>query len=137
MPKPQKRITELSELRFREFISAVEATGNMTQSAKALGIHWGTLHHHMKLRPDLTEELRRAQEVGKQNLQAHLEAILLKHIEEGNITALIFKLKQLDPSYRDSYHVTTSSAPTDYVIDLTLPDSEAQPSDGATTTLLE
>ena len=137
MPKPQKRITALTELQFREFISAVEVTGNMKQSATALGIHWGTLHQHMKLRPDLTEELRRAQEIGKQNLQAHLEAILLKHIEEGNITALIFKLKQLDPTYRESYHVTTSSAPTDYVIDLTLPDGQAQSADGATTTVLE
>jgi hypothetical protein len=137
MPKPQKSITALSELRFREFISAVEATGNMRESAKQLGIHWGTLHQHMKLRPDLTEELRRAQEIGKQNLQAHLEAILLRHIEEGNITALIFKLKQLDPSYRESYHVTTSSAPTDYVIDLTLPDGEAQSTDNPATTLLE
>jgi len=137
MPKPQKRITALTELQFRAFISAVEVTGNMSQSAKELGIHWGTLHQHMKLRPDLTEELRRAQEIGKQNLQAHLEAILLKHIEEGNITALIFKLKQLDPTYRESYHVTTSSAPTDYVIDLTLPDGQAQSADGATTTILE
>ena len=137
MPKPQKRITALTELQFREFISAVEVTGNMRESATALGIHWGTLHQHMKLRPDLTEELRRAHEVGKRNLQIRLEALLLERIEAGSDILLMFKLKQLDPSYRESYHVTTSTAPTDYVIDLTLPDSEAQSTDNTATTILE
>jgi hypothetical protein len=137
MPKPQKSITALTEMQFRAFISAVEVTGNMTQSAKDLGIHWGTLHHHMKIRPDLAEELRRAHEIGKRNLQVRLEAILLERIEAGSDILLMFKLKQLDPTYRESYHVTTSTAPTDYVIDLTAPDGEAQPSNGATATVLE
>ena len=137
MPRPQKSITAITEARFRELINAVEVSGNLKQSALSLGIDWGTLHHHMKVRPDLTEELRIAHDTGRRNLQAHLESLLIQRIESGSDILLMFKLKQLDPSYRESYHVTTSTAPTDYVIDLTLPSGEAQPADGATTTVLE
>lgn len=137
MPKPQKSITAITEMRFRELISAVEVSGSLKQSATALGIHWGTLHHHMKVRPDLAEELRHAQELGKRNLQAHLEALLLERIEAGSDVLLMFKLKQLDPSYRESYNVTTTNAPTTYVIDLGLPDDTPQLKDASTGKVLE
>lgn len=127
----------MSEMHIRELISAVEVSGSLKQSSTALGIHWGTLHHWMKVRPDLAEEIYRAQDAGKRNLQMHLEAILLERIENGSDVLLMFKLKQLDPSYRESYNVTTTNSPTTYVIDLGLPDDTPQLKDASTGEVLE
>ena len=137
MPRPQKGITVITEMQIRNVIGAIERGMNITEATRVMKIDRRVLHHQLKVRPDLAEELRHAHEVGKAHYLEMLETKLREHIEEGNVTALIFKLKQMDPSYRDSYHVTTSTAPTDYVIDLTLPSGEAQPTDGATTTVLE
>jgi hypothetical protein len=41
----------------------------------------------------------------------------------------MFLLKKLDPSYRESYNVTSSSTPTNYVIDLSLPTGDDTPHD--------
>jgi hypothetical protein len=41
----------------------------------------------------------------------------------------MFLLKKLDPTYRESYSVSTSSTPTNYVIDLSLPAGDDTPHD--------
>jgi hypothetical protein len=49
----------------------------------------------------------------------------------------MFMIKKLDPSYRESYHVTTSTAPTTYTIDLGLPDDTPQLKDAESGEVLE
>lgn len=133
----QSQIEPVNELRFREVIAAVEVTGNIRKACEQLGMDRRMLHYFMKLRPDLEAELRIAHEVGKAHLQEELEALVLERARAGSDILLMFMLKKLDPSYRESYSVTTSSTPTTYVIDLGLPDDTPQLKDAESGEVLE
>lgn len=133
----QHQISTMNELRFREVIAAVEVTGNIRKACEQLGMDRRMLHYFMKLRPDLEAELRTAHEVGKAHLQEELEALVLERAKNGSDILLMFMLKKLDPSYRESYHVTTSSAPTTYVLDLGLPDDTPQLKDAESGEVLD
>lgn len=126
MARPQKSLQVINELRVREVIATVEVTGNIKKACAQLGMDRRMLHHFLKVRPDLADELRHAHEIGKAHLQEELEALVLERAKAGSDILLMFMLKKLDPSYRESYSVTTSSAPTTYAIDLGLPDDTAQ-----------
>lgn len=114
----QRQIEPANEMRVREVIAAVEMTGNIKRACIELGMDRRMLHYFLKLRPDLAEELRHAHEVGKQNLKDHFEAIAHERAEAGSDILLMFVLKKLDPSYRESYHVTTTNQATNFIIDL-------------------
>lgn len=114
----QRQIEPVNELRFREVIAAVEVTGNIRKACEQLGMDRRMLHYFMKLRPDLEAELRIAHEVGKAHLQEELEALVLERARAGSDILLMFMLKKLDPSYRESYHVTTTNQATNFIIDL-------------------
>ena len=122
----QSQIEPVNELRVREVIAAVEVTGNIKKACAQVGMDRRMLHYFIKLRPDLEAELRHASEIGKAHLQEELEALVLERAKAGSDILLMFMLKKLDPSYRESYHVTTSNAPTTYSIDLGLPDDTPQ-----------
>ena len=133
----QNQIEPVNELRVREVIAAVEVTGNIKKACAQLGMDRRMLHYFIKLRPDLEAELRHASEVGKAHLQEELEALVLERAKAGSDILLMFMLKKLDPSYRESYHVTTSSAPTTYTIDLGLPDDTPQLKDAESGEVLD
>lgn len=133
----QSQIEPVNELRVREVIAAVEVTGNIKKACAQLGMDRRMLHYFIKLRPDLEAELRHASEVGKAHLQEELEALVLERARAGSDILLMFMLKKLDPSYRESYSVTTSSAPTTYTIDLGLPDDTPQLKDAESGEVLE
>jgi|NOAtaT_7_FD_contig_51_5913194_length_907_multi_2_in_0_out_0_2 hypothetical protein len=137
MPRLQKGITPATEQKIYDLIVAVEETGTFRSACEAVGVDTPTYTHLLKLRPDLDALVHQARERGREKLKDRLESVAIKRAEAGSDILLMFMLKKLDPSYRDSYHVTTSSAPVDYVIDLTLPDGQAQSADSATTTILE
>lgn len=114
----QSQIEPVNELRVREVIAAVEVTGNIKKACAQVGMDRRMLHYFIKLRPDLEAELRHASEVGKAHLQEELEALVLERAKAGSDILLMFMLKKLDPSYRESYHVTTTNQATNFVIDL-------------------
>ena len=64
MPRPQKSILALNEIKVREVIMAVEELGTVKQACKAIDIHPRSLDHMLKIRPDLMAELKAAQERG-------------------------------------------------------------------------
>lgn len=133
----QSQIEPVNELRVREVIAAVEVTGNIKKACAQVGMDRRMLHYFIKLRPDLEAELRHASEVGKAHLQEELEALVLERAKAGSDILLMFMLKKLDPSYRESYSVTTSSTPTTYTIDLGLPDDTPQLKDAESGEVLE
>lgn len=133
----QSQIEPVNELKVREVIAAVEVTGNIKMACAKLGMDRRMLHYFIKLRPDLEAELRHAHEIGKAHLQEELESIVYERAKAGSDVLLMFMLKKLDPSYRESYSVTTSSAPTTYTIDLGLPDDTPQLKDAVSGEVLE
>ena len=137
MPRPSKTILAINELKVREVIMAVEELGSIRKACESVDIHRRSLDHMLKIRPDLMAELKAAQERGKAKLLDRLEAIAIERAENGSDILLMFMIKKLDPSYRESYHVTTSSAPTTYTIDLGLPDDTPQLKDAQSGEILD
>ena len=78
--------------------------------------------------PEFAEQLQHAREVGKAKRLEYLEDIAYR-MAPTNPTMVMFLLKKLDPSYRESYNVTSSATPTNYTIDLSLPTGDDTPHD--------
>jgi len=118
----------------KQYLTALSQTGNWTLSAQMAGINKSTARERYLTSP----EFRSACDDAIQSGIDILEAEARRRAMAGSDILLIFMLKGARPEkYRDSYTVHSSTAPTDYVIDLTLRSGEAQPTDGATTTVLE
>jgi hypothetical protein len=137
MPRPQKSITPLTEQKIRDLINAVEGLGTLKAACDYIGIDHGTVNHLLKVRPDLAVEMNAARERGKLVLLDTLESVAIERAKEGSDILLMFLIKKLNPEYRESYHVTTSNTPTDYVLDLSLPNDQTHNADGTTTTILD
>jgi hypothetical protein len=114
--------TEYSMIQFDEVRETVKMTGSVFRALKVLEIDKGSWYRFMARQPHLATELRSVQEQSKDARILWLEAKLDGHIDDGNLVATFFALKREDPSYRESYNVTTTNAPTDYVIDLSTDD---------------
>lgn len=120
----------LAEVSFEALVEATEQVGSLRLAARLLNFDRRNLHKYYQSHPDAADRLREAQERGRPARILYLQEKLEEHIEAMNITALIFELKRLDPSYRDSYSVHTTSAPVDFVVDLSAPaESPAQLTD--------
>jgi hypothetical protein len=118
----------------KQYLTALSQTGNWTLSAQMAGINKSTARERYLTSP----EFRSACDDAIQSGIDILEAEARRRAMAGSDILLIFMLKGARPEkYRDSYTVHNTTAPTDYIIDLTLPDGEAQPTDGATTAVLE
>ena len=99
----------------KAYLIALAKCGNVTQSAEIAGVSRATVRE----RYDTYPEFRRACDDAIEESIDHLEGIARKRAEQGSDLMVIFLLKANRPhKYRDNYHVTTSSAPTTYVIDL-------------------
>jgi len=108
-----------------EVKDAVLVLGSVRRALDTLGMDRGSWYRLMVRHPQLATEFRAVQEQARDARILWLEGHLDDHVEAKNLTAVFFALKKVDPSYRESYNVTTSSAPTDYVIDLSAPDDSA------------
>lgn len=128
---------ELTALKIPEFLDALENIGIIQRARIEVGIDHRTIAQWIVKDPDLANRIKAAQEKGRARRIDYLEAKLYEHIEAGNLTAVIFALKREDPSYRESYNVSTSNQPTNYVIDLGLPDDPAPIADVTPTEILE
>jgi hypothetical protein len=114
--------TEYSMIQFDEVRDAVMVLGSVRRALDELGMDRGSWYRLLRRHPHLATELRAAQDQAKDARILWLEGKLDGHIEDGNLVATFFALKREDPSYRESYNVTTTNAPTDYVIDLSTDD---------------
>jgi len=124
-------------IRATEVLDAIEELGFINKACEALGFDRKQLWRMIDRDPVFAEQVQRAVERGRVKRKDWLESLAYSMAPE-NPTMVMFLLKREDPSYRESYNVTTSTTPTDYVIDLSLPaDSEAQHTDSAPAEVLE
>lgn len=102
-----------------KFLEAVEAGNDLHASCKIAGIAYVTQWLHRKNHPDFAKRFDEAYEAGRANMLAAMEAEAdrrgitgtLKPVFQGgkkvgaireySDTLLIFRMKKLDPSYRD------------------------------------
>lgn len=128
---------EVSRLKIPEFIDALETLGIMRRACDVVGIDSRTIAQWMIQDDSFADRIRTAQVIGKGRRIDYLESMLYEHIDAKNLTAVIFALKREDPSYRESYHVNSTSQPTNYVIDLGLPDDSSPVADVTPAQILE
>ena len=126
----------VGQLRVQEFLDALEHLGIINQACKAIGADNSMIYNQIVKDPTFADRLAEASARGKAKRRDYLESLAYKIADEGNPTMVMFLLKREDPSYRESYNVNNTSQPTDYVIDLGLPDNPAQITDVTPTTLL-
>ena len=112
-------------IRATEVLDAIEELGFINKACEALGFDRKQLWRMIDRDPVFAEQVQRAVERGRVKRKDWLESLAYSMAPE-NPTMVMFLLKREDPSYRESYNVTTSTTPTDYVIDL------SAPSEGAT-----
>lgn len=137
MPRPQKSITPLTEEKIRDLINTIEGVGTLTAACEYLKLDRGTVRSILNTRPDLAAEVAKARERGKAVLLDSLEQVAIERARDGSDVLLMFLIKKLDPSYRESYHVTNSTLPADFVIDLSIPDDPPYDANGTATTILD
>ena len=112
-------------IRATEVLDAIEELGFINKACEALGFDRKQLWRMIDRDPVFAEQVQRAVERGRVKRKDWLESLAYSMAPE-NPTMVMFLLKREDPSYRESYNVTTSTTPTDSVIDL------SAPSEGAT-----
>lgn len=135
--KTNEAAAAVNALNIEALIEATELLGSVRMATKHLKIDARNLKRYYAAHPEVAERLRDAQERGRPARILWLQAKLEEHIEAMNITALIFELKRMDPSYRDSYSVHTTNTPVDFVVDLSAPaESPTQLTDVTTTGIL-
>ena len=118
----------------KAYLIALAKCGNVTQAAEIAGISRATVRE----RYDTSPEFRKACDDAIDQGIDILEAEARRRALAGSDLLLIFLLKANRPDkYRDNYHVTTSSAPTTYTIDLGLPDDTPQLKDAESGEVLE
>lgn len=107
-------------IRATEVLDAIEELGFINKACEALGFDRKQLWRMIDRDPVFAEQVQRAVERGRVKRKDWLESLAYSMAPE-NPTMVMFLLKREDPSYRESYNVTTSTTPTDYVIDLSAP----------------
>lgn len=128
---------EISRMKIPEFLDALAMLGIIHRACVEVGIDSRMVAQWIVEDPSLADKIRGAQFIGKGRRIDYLESMLYEHIDAKNLTAVIFALKREDPSYRDSYNVNTTSQPTNYVIDLGLPDDPSPVADVTPAQILE
>lgn len=107
-------------IRATEVLDAIEELGFINKACEALGFDRKQLWRMIDRDPVFAEQVQRAVERGRVKRKDWLESLAYS-MAPDNPTMVMFLLKREDPSYRESYNVTTSTTPTDYVIDLSAP----------------
>ena len=107
-------------IRATEVLDAIEELGFINKACEAIGFDRKQLWRMIDRDPVFAEQVQRAVERGRVKRKDWLESLAYS-MAPDNPTMVMFLLKREDPSYRESYNVTTSTTPTDYVIDLSAP----------------
>ena len=135
----------------RAYLSHLAATGRHVLSCQATGINdsqpfnWGTSSADFKKRHE--EAKLKGQAVLLAQYEATLDAHVLDHTEKDDINKSqilrMFRMKKLDPSYRDNAVPTVNMVgPVAIQFNLALPqtpqaDEQAQPDNSGTSTILD
>ena len=117
-----------TQLQCEDLIEAVSQLGLMNEALAAVGLDKKTVWRIEQSDPSFAQRLREARAKGINNRIDFLEGCLYK-MAPTIPAAAMFLLKKLDPTYRESYNVTSSATPTNYVIDLSLPAGDDTPHD--------
>ena len=125
-----RKTREISVLHAKaeDLIEAVAELGIIEHACKAVGLDRKAVWRMEKSDPTLGARLMEARRIGRERRLEYLEGLAYE-MAPTNPTMVMFLLKKLDPSYRESYSVSTSSTPTNYVIDLSLPSGDDTPHD--------
>jgi len=108
------------------FLRAYAKTGNTAEALKLAGVSRRTVY---RLR-DTDEQFRQALSDAEEDGADELEAVAKQRAIAGSDVLVMFLLKGLRPwKYRENHNVNLSSAPTNYVIDLSLPTGDDTPHD--------
>jgi hypothetical protein len=137
MATPRSKV-DLTKLKFGDLLDAVAEIGLVSIACEKVGIDRKVMWRQAQVDPDFAAQLQHARDVGKAKRLEYLEDIAYR-MAPTNPIMVMFLLKKLDPSYRESYNVTSSATPTNYTIDLSLPAGDDTPHDAdqSATTLLE
>ena len=127
MATPRQRI-DVAKLKFADLLEAVAEIGMTSLACEKVGVDKKTMWRYAQQDPEFAAQLQHAREVGKAKRLEYLEDIAYR-MAPTNPTMVMFLLKKLDPSYRESYNVTSSATPTNYTIDLSLPTGDDTPHD--------
>lgn len=118
----------VNHAKIEDLIEAVMQLGIIEHACKAVGLDRKAVWRLEQSNPTLGARLMEARRVGVERRLEYLEALAYE-MAPTNPTMVMFLLKKLDPSYRESYNVTSSTTPTNYVIDLSLPAGDDTPHD--------
>jgi len=118
----------VNHAKIEDLIEAVMQLGIIEHACKAVGLDRKAVWRLEKSNPTLGVRLMEARRIGVERRLEYLEALAYE-MAPTNPTMVMFLLKKLDPSYRESYNVTSSTTPTNYVIDLSLPAGDDTPHD--------
>ena len=134
----QRASITVNHAKTEDLIEAVAELGIIEHACKAVGLDRKAVWRMEKSDPTLGARLMEARRIGKERRLEYLEGLAYE-MAPTNPTMVMFLLKKLDPSYRESYSVSTSSTPPNDVIDLSLPAGDDTPHDAdqSTSALLE
>jgi hypothetical protein len=104
-------------IRATELLDAIEQLGVITHACDALGFDKKQLYRMIDRDADFARLVQHAVERGKAKRRDWLESLAYQ-MAPDNPVMVMFLLKREDPSYRESYNVTTSTTPTNFIIDL-------------------
>lgn len=104
-------------IRATEVLDAIEELGFLNKACEALGFDRKQLWRMIDRDPAFAEQVQRAVERGRVKRKDWLESLAYSMAPE-NPTMVMFLLKREDPSYRESYSVSTTNTPTNFIIDL-------------------
>jgi hypothetical protein len=104
-----------------EVLEAIERLGFMTDACKVCNINRRDLLRARDADPVFAAKVEEATRRGREVRQEFLESLAYSMAPTTPVMVM-FLLKKLDPSYRESYNVHSTTGPNDYVIDLTADD---------------
>jgi len=96
----------IQHIKKRAFVKAFARSANVTQSAKASEIDRTTFYRWLKEDSDFAEQVQYAKEDFIESLEKQLDArIKMGAKDPHSHILLMFRLKKLDPSYREGAQV--------------------------------
>jgi hypothetical protein len=109
---------KITQTQIEKFFSILEQTGNITTACLGAGISRNTIYLYME-NTDFKQRVDNAKETAVE----HLEGYALERAKNGSDVLVMFLLKSLKPEkYRDNPKIIQNNMPTNFIIDLALPD---------------
>ena len=115
--KGERQSDMITKIQQSEVLEAIERLGFMTDACKVCNINRRDLLRARDADPVFAAKVEEATRRGREVRQEFLESLAYSMAPTTPVMVM-FLLKKLDPSYRESYNVTTTNAPTDFQIDL-------------------